>query len=101
MPGEIFPELVSGEGLDESDPIALEKLAKNYGLKNLIIIGLCNDEIGYIVPPSNYLINPDSPYLEGIEDETGENHYEETNSVGEDTAVCLAEAFDALFKKFK
>ena len=101
MPGEIFPELVSGEGLSDGDPASLNKIANEHGIENIIIVGLCNDEIGYIVTPSTYLINPDSPYIEGIEDETGENHYEETNSVGKDVAVYISLEFEKLIKKFK
>ena len=96
IPGEIFPELVSGNGLGAEDPEPLSAIARRHGIENLLIVGLCNDELGYIVPPSDYLINPDAPYLDGIEDATGENHYEETNSTGIRTAALLAEAFEEI-----
>ncbi len=93
MPGEIFPELVSGKGLGEGDPTPLSEIANGYGVQNLLIVGLCNDELGYIIPPSDYLLHPDAPYIDTITDERGENHYEETNSTGIATARILADAF--------
>ena len=93
MPGEIFPELVSGKGLDRHDPIPLCEIAADYGVQHLLIVGLCNDELGYIIPPSNYLLHPETPYMDTITDATGENHYEETNSTGIATAQIIADAF--------
>ena len=93
MPGEIFPELVSGKGLDRHDPIPLCEIAADHGVHNLLIVGLCNDELGYIIPPSNYLLHPETPYMDTITDATGENHYEETNSTGIATAQIIADAF--------
>ncbi len=94
IPGEIFPELVSGRGLGERDPEALLSIAARYNADNLLVVGLCNDELGYIVPPSAYMVNDELPYLETVTDATGENHYEETNSVGKMTAECIAKAFE-------
>ena len=67
--------------------------AQEYGIDQMIAIGLCNDELGYIVPPSDFLLNEKTPYLSRTMDKRGEDHYEETNSVGPDCAACLAEAF--------
>ncbi|MBQ8642737.1 MAG: hypothetical protein IJ480_11045 [Clostridia bacterium] len=101
MPGEIFPELVSGEeyhyyGTGGENPTPLADIAAEYGVENLLIIGLCNDELGYIVPPSDFLVNETMPYLEKTMDPTGENHYEETNSCGPQTARVIAETLDSL-----
>ena len=93
MPGEIFPELVSGKGLDRHDPMPLCEIAADHGVQNLLIVGLCNDELGYIIPPSNYLLHPETPYMDTVTDATGENHYEETNSTGIATAQIIADAF--------
>ncbi len=95
IPGEIFPELVSGKGLGEGDPKPLSEIAAAHGVQNLLIVGLCNDELGYIIPPSNYLLHPDTPYVDTVTDENGENHYEETNSTGIATADLIADAFAA------
>lgn len=108
MPGEIFPELVWGgeygyanpDGTDDPDgaenPEPLAEIAAGHGFENLLVIGLANDELGYIVPPSDFLLNEDAPYLEKTMDYKGENHYEETNSVGPETANVIAEVFEKL-----
>ncbi len=103
LPGEIFPELVyadtafcrAGEDYTLTDETfaSLSSLADESGAGQLLIAGLCNDEIGYILPPQAYMIHPTLPYFDGITDENGENHYEETNSVGIRCAQCLADAF--------
>lgn len=98
IPGEIFPELVYGgefakNGTAGENPATLLEIAGEYDIDELLVIGLCGDELGYIVPPSDFLVDPDTPYLTTIEDSTGENHYEETNSLGPATAHVLAEAF--------
>ena len=67
----------------------------------MLVVGLCNDELGYIVPPSDFLVNPGAPYIERIRDARGEDHYEETNSVGPACAKCIADAFESALKKLK
>jgi hypothetical protein len=101
IPGEIFPELVSGNGLGNGDPEPLCQIAARYNADKLMIIGLCNDELGYILPPSAYLLNDDLPYIETVTDAAGENHYEETNSVGIQTAEMIAKAFEEALKKMQ
>lgn len=98
LPGEIFPELVLGgeygrANINGKNPRPLSKIAKELGFDTLIIAGLVNDEIGYIVPPSDFLVNEKLPYLEKTMDYKGEDHYEETNSVGPECAGCIADAF--------
>ena len=104
LPGEIFPELVFGGeyqhyGTGGENPVPLQEIAAGYGVENLLIIGLCNDMLGYIVPPSDFLVSEEAPYLEDTEDPTGENHYEETNSLGIKTAAIIADAFEAALIK--
>ena len=107
IPGEIFPELVyedtdfaaAGTGYEltgETFP-SLSRLAAQYDCGTLLIGGLCNDELGYILPPRDYMVNPDLPYLDKIVDESGENHYEETNSAGIRTAQVLFAAMEKVF----
>lgn len=101
IPGEIFPELVyGGEYGDASsqnkNPKPLLEIAKENGIDQLLIIGLSNDEIGYIVPPSDFLLNTEKPYFEKIVDYKGENHYEETNSIGPKCAEIIAKTFKKL-----
>ena len=104
LPGEIFPELVLG-GLfgqmnsDGVNPKPLMEIAKENGIEEMIAIGLCNDELGYIVPPSDFLLNEKAPYIERVTDKHGEDHYEETNSVGPACAQCIADAFEQAVKQ--
>ena len=103
IPGEIFPELVYGGSVinpesDKTNPETILEIASKNNVKNLIIIGLCNDEIGYIVPPSDFLVNNEYPYLKEYTDSLGRNHYEETNSVGPNAAYELIKAIKKAFK---
>ena len=100
IPGEIFPELVygiafGGANSGGKNPQPLCKIAAEYGIDNMLIIGLANDEIGYIVPYSDFLLNEENPYLERTMDYKNEDHYEETNSLGPECAEKIAEAFEA------
>ena len=106
IPGEIFPELVLGGETGwmnhgAVNPRPLNQIAKENGIEQMVVIGLCNDELGYIVPPSDFLVNPDAPYIERITDGIGEDHYEETNSVGLDCAQCIADALEVALKNLK
>jgi hypothetical protein len=56
------------------------------------ILGLGNDEIGYLIPPYDYELHPTSPYLI----EADGDHYEETNSVGPSAVPLLQEAVTAI-----
>ena len=106
IPGEIFPELVYGGYFDDTiaaspeneNPMPLVEIAAQYGYGNLLICGLANDEIGYIVPPNDFLLSEEAPYFDKIDDHKGENHYEETNSLGIRTAHRIAEAFETTLK---
>ena len=42
------------------------------------LLGLTNDEVGYLIPAYDYELDPEMPYLEEAEGD----HYEETNSLG-------------------
>lgn len=105
LPGEVFPELIyesytaanADHTLSAETLPSLSAIAAKHGVKNLLIGGLCNDELGYILPPDNYLIHETLPYFDGITDASGENHYEETMSAGIRTAQCLFDAMEDVF----
>ena len=84
LPGELFPELlmptVSG---------SIGAIAKEQGVLKLMVVGLANDEIGYILPSSDFVVDAELPYFR----EAQGDHYEETNSVGADCAADLCAAF--------
>ena len=61
-----------------------------------MIIGLGNDEIGYLVPEYNYVLATSGPFL----NEAPGDHYEETNSVGP-TAVPRLLAIAAAMMAFE
>ncbi|MEN8202412.1 MAG: hypothetical protein ABFS28_07440 [Bacteroidota bacterium] len=93
VPGEIYPELVNGgveapEGQDFQTPFA-----ENPPLRDLMpgkyrfIIGLSNDEIGYILPKSQW--DEEAPYTYNRDNAP----YGEENSLGPETAPILYEAF--------
>jgi hypothetical protein len=94
VPGEIYPELVIGGIEDPQDPGAdfpgappearlEEMLTSEYRL----VIGLANDEIGYILPRSQW--DTEDPFAYGRE----QPQYGEINSVGPSAAPILADAF--------
>ena len=86
---------------DGVNPRPLMEIARENGIEEMILIGLCNDELGYIVPPSDFLLNEKAPYIERTHDYKGEDHYEETNSVGPKCAQCIADAFEKAVKNLK
>lgn len=93
LPGELFPELVSGTG-EPGDPEGLRQIAARYGMEELLVVGLANDEIGYIVPPSDFVLDAQLPYFREAEGD----HYEETNALGLACAKDLAAAFEKACK---
>lgn len=84
VPGELFPELAHGgkyevtlnEGAENPAPI------EDFIDGDFIVWGLCDDEVGYIVPPEDFLLHENAPYLERAYDRFDRRHYEETNSLG-------------------
>ena len=96
MPGEVFPELISGTGSDK-DPEAYASIATRNEQENVIFVGLANDELGYIVPPSDYVLAEVAPFFNEAEGD----HYEETNCVGIDVAADLANALDEALKQLQ
>ena len=97
VPGELFPELAYGgaTGNTALNPVTLAGIAG----EAFLIFGLCNDEIGYIVPPSDFFLHESYPYLRRGVDATGRSHYEETNSVGPLTAPLVIGALEELVRQ--
>ena len=101
IPGELFPELYNGEFLTEetsaSGKKAEYKILKNQSnAKHTFVVGLCNDELGYIIPENDFHLHSRLPYINNANDRLNRNHYEETNSTGPKTARTLLEATDRL-----
>ncbi len=97
LPCEIFPELVYGGYLSaeesatgygaEINPAPLQEIIGD----EVMVIGLANDELGYVLPPNDFILNEETPYFENARDIHNRRHYEETNSMGPETAPKIAE----------
>ncbi len=97
IPGEIYPELVLDKVQDPPDPGAdfpdapIEPaIYKQMPGPYRMMIGLANDEIGYIIPKRQWDEKP--PFCYGRKSA----QYGEANSVGPDTAPILCQAFKDL-----
>ncbi len=114
IPGELLPELAIG-GYDGSQihspsqmlvddgnenppdlsaapegPYLQERLGGEYPW----VLGLANDEIGYIIPPYDFVLHDSVPWLMEAEGD----HYEETNSLGPQTAPLIEAQADQLIE---
>lgn len=100
VPGELFPELAYGENesFEGSYPSAdnPELFKKTIGSEDFLVFGLGNDEIGYIIPPNDFILDEKYPYINEGTDKFGNDHYEETKSLGPQTAPNLAEALQKI-----
>lgn len=108
IPGELFPELAYGgylskeeSSLDASPEINPTPLCEIAQDDKLLIFGLANGEIGYILAPNDYYLHPTMPFIEQAKDKTGRNHYPETNSLGPKTAYKIADTFKKMIEKVK
>ncbi len=89
IPGEIYPEIVNGgvvspPGQDYAiAPLEVPPLRSFMQGKFKFVFGLANDEIGYIIPKSEWDVKP--PYLYNDD----ESPYGEENSIGPETAPIV------------
>src|SRR5207247_6038032 len=91
IPGEIYPELVLDKVQDPADPGAdfpaapIEPaLYKQLKGPHRMVIGLANDEIGYIIPKRQWDAKP--PFCYGRK----KAQYGEINSLGQETAPIVS-----------
>ncbi len=112
VPGELLPELAVG-GYDGSrinapgvplvdpnnvNPPKLDQAPAGPYIKDRMpgmypwLIGLGNDELGYIIPEYNFELDPKNPYNSEAEGD----HYEETNSLGPHMAGLIDKYADLL-----
>jgi hypothetical protein len=102
IPGEIYPELVLDKvqhppdpGADFPDAPIEPAIYKQMRGPHRMIIGLANDEVGYIIPKRQWDEKP--PFCYG----RTKAQYGEQNSVGPETAPILCRAFEDLMEKEK
>jgi len=99
IPGEIYPELVLGKVQDPADPAADFPAAAiepaiyaQMKARHRMIIGLANDELGYILPKRQW--DEKRPFCYG----RARAQYGEINSIGPDAGPALCETFRDLLK---
>lgn len=78
VPGELFPAL----------GLKLKAEMRAAGATHAAVVGLANDELGYILPDEEF-VYPDDPFQPGA-------HYEETMSVGPQAGSATTAAIRAL-----
>jgi hypothetical protein len=100
IPGEIYPELVldrvqtpADPGADFPDAPAEPGIYKQLRSRHRMILGLANDEIGYIIPKRQWDEKP--PFCYGRK----KAQHGEQNSIGPDAAPVLCKAFRELAGK--
>ncbi len=100
VPGELYPEIADGgvEALPGQDfntpPVEVPPLRKEMHGKVNMVFGLANDEIGYIVPKSQWDNEP--PYVYN-----GKPQYGEENSGGPEVAPTVHREALALIHKLQ
>ncbi len=101
IPGEIYPELVNGGvvktpgGDFNMEPLEIPPLRELMPGQVKFIFGLANDEIGYIIPKSEW--DMEAPFNYGAKGAP----YGEINSLGPETARLLHTALSRLCKKIQ
>ncbi|MFN8241472.1 MAG: neutral/alkaline non-lysosomal ceramidase N-terminal domain-containing protein [Bacteroidales bacterium] len=99
LPGEVYPELVNGgiEAPENNDfniaPSETPPLRDMMKGRFKFIIGLANDEIGYILPKSQWDV--EKPFTYGRKS----SPYGEGNSLGPETARILHDSIVLMLKK--
>lgn len=101
IPGEIYPEILYG-GIESPpgqdfvmDPLEIPPLQEKMKGPYRFFLGLSNDEIGYIIPKSEW--DAVEPWLYLDKNDT----YGEENSLGPETSPLLYEAFSEILEKLK
>jgi len=97
VPGELYPEIANGgierpPGADfDLAPVEVPSLRELMPGRFKFLAGLANDEIGYIIPKSEW--DDAAPWLYGA----AERHYGEINSLGPETAPVIHAALKDLW----
>lgn len=100
IPGEIYPELVLDkvvdppeEGADFPNAPVEPAIYKQMKGPYRMIVGLANDEVGYVIPKRQW--DEKAPFCY----KRSKSQYGEENSLGPDTAPLLCKAFEELTKR--
>ena len=101
IPGELYPEILNGgveapEGQDfKVSPVEVPPLRELMPGKYKFMFGLSNDEIGYIVPKSQW--DAKAPYTYGRDSRP----YGEVNSLGPETAPLIHKNIKAMLEELR
>lgn len=101
VPGEIYPEIINGgienpSGADfATEPLEVPPVREMMPGRFRFILGLANDEIGYIIPKSQWDVK--APFAYGRE----EAQYGEENSMGPETASIIHRNLGAMLGELK
>ena len=101
IPGELYPEILNGgvetpEGQDfKIAPVEVPAIRELMPGKYKFMFGLANDEIGYIVPKSQW--DEKAPYTYG----KGGRPYGEVNSLGPETAPTIHKNIRAMLEELR
>lgn len=109
VPGELVPQLVYGNVVDKTQSYLGEEWELEYTAdlvgedKTVLVMGLCNDAIGYIIPDNDY-----APFIADSlwNTEMGEKlfgkpqrHYEEMLSAGSKAGSTVISALNSIVKE--
>jgi hypothetical protein len=101
VPGEIYPEIVNG-GIERApggdfdiEPVEVPPLRELMPGRIKFVFGLANDELGYLIPKSEWDVKP--PYLYGAKGHV----YGEVNSCGPNAARHVHSALAELCRDTK
>ncbi len=101
VPGEIYPEIING-GIErapggdfEIEPLEVPPVRELMPGRVKFVFGLANDELGYIIPKSEWDVKP--PYIYGSKGHV----YGEVNSCGPETARLVHSAMADLLRDTK
>nr|WP_293841611.1 hypothetical protein [uncultured Arsenicibacter sp.] len=99
IPGELYPEIANG-GVQQPEggdfgiaPVETPPLRNLMKGKYKFVLGLANDELGYIVPKSQW--DTEAPFTYGLQ----KSPYGEVNSVGPETAPRIHHEAVSLLKR--
>ncbi len=100
IPGEVNPEIINGgvenpQGADfPGDPIEVPAIRQLMGGKYNFVIGMANDEVGYIMPKTHWDTEPPYTYR------AKRPYYGEINSLGPDAGPTLYREVKKLIDEF-
>ena len=90
MPEIVYGGFYSAEESYNGTEYPYEPLITHFDADDeVLVFGLCNDAVGYIVPDNDYSASNE------------DGHYEETVSTGSYSATALSKAFNELLNEYK